>query len=276
MLEIGVRHEFPTRARSLLCFALGQRSNFGCRFVSFVYGLFCYISRAVRLALFLEKKLRWYHCKPRINRVFQKRVISCSFFCHMGPPPLNFDYNQKIFRLTFQRANGLQRLRALWIRQAVLALGCAPTLSCLDPGGQVMLHHPRRVLCCRSKFLAPENLHYFSKFYGTRPTHASRFPKFFFVFDNCEITWKKCPSVRPTGKIHVFFFKVFQGPSRVMVRIVNGQVVNSAVQKRHRAGTYIRIGRIASKSQGPRCHVWEILRYLEIWKCVYWHWLYCI
>lgn len=25
------------------------------------------------------KKLRWYHCKPRINRVFQRRVIFCFF-----------------------------------------------------------------------------------------------------------------------------------------------------------------------------------------------------
>lgn len=171
-----------------------------------VWSVLLYFPRC-SFGFFLEKKLRWYHCKPRINRVFQKRVIFCSFFCHMGPPPLNFDYNQKIFRLTFQRANGLQRLRALWIRQAVLALGCAPTLSCLDPGGQVMLHHPRRVLCCRSKFLAPENLHYFSKFYGTRPTHASRFPKFFLFLTTVKLHEKNVRLYVPREKSMFFFSK---------------------------------------------------------------------
>ena len=193
-LEIGVRHEFPTRARSLLCFALGQRSNFGCRFVSFVYGLFCYISPAVRLALLLEKKLRWYHCKPRINRVFQRRAI-CVFFATWGHHLWTL-INQKIFRLTFQRANGLQRLRALWIRQAVLAR-CAlqPWVAWILGSGDAS-PSPQGVALSIQIFGAWTFLLLFQILWGPPPHMLTASPSIFFVvFDICEITWTKCPSV---------------------------------------------------------------------------------
>lgn len=215
------------------------------------------------------KKLSWYHCKPRINRVFQRRVIFC-FFCHMGPPPLNFDYNQKIFRLTFQRANGLQFARVVNSPSRLGPL-CARTLSCLDPGGQVMLHHPHRVVLLSIQIFGGWTFPLLFHILWGPPTHASRFPKyFFFVFDNCEITWKKCPSVRPTGKIPCFFFSKSSKVSRESWCASWTAKLSIQLCRRGAKGNLHANSRVASKSQGAMSgRFCGILKYGHVYILIY-------
>ena len=216
----------------IMFLTLGQRSNLGCRFCRILCMVFLAIFPALFVWLYLlEKKLRWSHCKPRIDRVSKTSHLFFVLLPH--GPPLNF--NPKVFRLTFQLAtaaicrvvNSPSRLGLCGLRPWFAILGVDPNFLPLKVSIVFQIVWPPR-------------------------------PQAFFCC-NCEIAWNFCMSYR-----NKWVSQSLKRSVANMVRIVNGQVVNSAVQKRLE-GTNI-------ESPVPRSHVpwysavsWNIEMYIYWW-----------